>query len=52
MTVKDLLVGETPQQAFEVPGGYLAVEPFSKAAVMQRDISREQWRQRTSESTR
>lgn len=50
MTVRDLFVGETPQQAFELPGGHLAVEPFSKAAVMQRDVSREQWKQRTSES--
>lgn len=50
VTVKDLLVGETPQQAFELPASYLPVEPFSKAAVMQRDLMRQQWRQRTSES--
>lgn len=52
MTVKDLLVGEVPQQAFDLPSGHLAVEPFSKAAMMQRDVSRDQWRQRTSESVR
>jgi hypothetical protein len=52
ITVKELLTGETPQQAFELPAAHLAVEPLSKAAVMQRDVSREQWRQRTSESTR
>jgi hypothetical protein len=52
MTVKDLLVGETPQQAFDLPAAHLAVEPFSKAAMMRRDVLRDQWKQRTSESVR
>lgn len=52
MTVKDLLVGETPQQAFELPAAHLAVEPFSKAAIMRRDVLRDQWKQRTSESVK
>ncbi len=49
-TVNDLLVGETPQQAFDLPSAHLAVEPFSKAAMMQRDVLRDKWKQRTSES--
>ena len=50
MTVKDLLVGETPQQAFDLPAAHLAVDPFSNAAMMRRDVLRDQWKQRTSES--
>lgn len=49
-TVKDLLVGETPQQAFDLPAAHLAVDPFSNAAMMRRDVLRDQWKQRTSES--
>lgn len=49
--IKDLLSGEDPQREIQVPGGHLAVDPFSKAATMQRDLSRELWRQRTSESS-
>ena len=52
MTVKDLLVGETPQQAFDLPAAHLAVDPFSNAAMMRRDVLRDQWKQRTSESVR
>ena len=50
VTIRDLLAGESPQQAFSLPAAHLSVEPFSKAATMQRDISRELWKQRTSES--
>lgn len=52
MTVKDLLVGETPQQAFDLPAAHLAVDPFSNAAMMRRDVLRDQWKQRTSESVK
>jgi hypothetical protein len=50
ITVKDLLAGEEPQENFDVPGSQLPVQPFSKAAQMQTDLSRQMWQQRTSEN--
>ena len=50
ITIKDLLSGEKPQQSFDTPGSMLPTQPFSKAAQMQADLSRDIWRQRTSES--
>ena len=51
ITVRELLSGEEPQTEFEKAGAYLRVEPFSKAAQIIKDTDREQWRNRTSEST-
>jgi hypothetical protein len=51
-TVGDLFSDELPQviQGTEVKGSGLKVDPFSKAGIAARDIDREFWRHRTSES--
>ena len=50
ITVAGLLGGEDPQTEFKGKAAMLPVEPLSKAATMQIDVSRDIWRQRTSES--
>lgn len=48
--IGDLLgADEKPQTAFNLPKAHLAVDPFSKAGVMQSDLLRKQWAQRTSD---
>lgn len=52
ITIGDLLSDVKPQtiQSTEIKNTGLKVDPFSKAGIAQRDIGRELWKQRTSES--
>ena len=52
-TIRDLFSNEKPQaiQSTEIKGAGLKVDPLSTAGIAQRDVSREIWKQRTSEST-
>ena len=50
ITVSGLLGGEDPQTEFKGAAAMLPVEPLSKAATMQIDVSRDIWRQKTSEN--